>query len=160
MLKKKKNKKNHHSSPDEGQSYGMLALAISPPRPQSRLGHGGGVGSRILPRWKENAGRAEALAPTFLAHGGSWRAAVGAGCPAGLPPCPVLPACCLLHRGAAQEPPLLTPPCRAFTPRRHSNLRTRPRSPGNRGAIRTSSGMGKLWSEPSPCSHLSQVHGE
>lgn len=64
----------------------MLALAISPPRPQSRLGHGGGVGSRILPRWKENAGRAEALAPTFLAHGGSWRAAVGAGCPAGLPP--------------------------------------------------------------------------
>ena len=62
MLKKKKNKKNHHSSPDEGQSYGMLALAISPPRPQSRLGHGGGVGSRILPRWKENAGRAEALA--------------------------------------------------------------------------------------------------
>lgn len=109
----KKNKHHHHSSPDKGQSYGMLALAISPPRLQSRLGHGGGVGSQILPRWKENAGRAEALAPAFLAHGGSWRAAVGAGCPAGAPslPCPpcMLPPAPVCSPGATTANPAL--PC-------------------------------------------------
>lgn len=65
---------------------------------------------------------------------------------------------CMLPPAAA---PLLTPPCRAFTPQRRSDLRGLTQGP--RETERPSEpppGRGRPWSEPSPRSHLSQVHGE
>ena len=100
-------------------------------------------------------------ATAFLAQGGSWRAAVGAGRPAGAPP----PAPPSLHAAscagcAAREQPLLTPPALHSRPEGTpiSGFAQGPRE--TEGLSEPPPGMGKPWSEPSPCSHLSQVHGE